>query len=226
MPSLYGAPYVSVGTISGRYPTRFLLYQDEHQDIRLTDFVRTVILLICLTDPALQASLNLRPNTDAITDFDGRDLGADFHGFANYFVADTDGEGDVAPPATNGVHVRAADATGFDLDIDVIVFEWFGFELRVGSIGILLCGECGPYFFLLKIGPFGLVFDHEAFECVWVTHVDNLSCNVRISRLVKALKRKFSSFSRFQQLCLWRSEAKDFKLKQKRKGSPVAVMMT
>lgn len=135
--------------------------------------MRTIILLICLTDAALQTSLDLRTHTNAITHFHGRDLGANFHRFANHLVAHADREGALAPAAADGVDIGATDAAGVNLNVYIIVFEGFGFELRVGSTSMdrLICGEHGPYFFLLELGPFGLVFDHEAFKSVWVSHL-------------------------------------------------------
>lgn len=71
----------------------------------------------------------------------------------------TDAEGEVllAPAAGDGVKVAAADAAGFDLDVDIVVFEWLGLVLLLCEVELLSGGGAG---------------DLESGEGVWVNHCE------------------------------------------------------
>jgi hypothetical protein len=47
-------------------------------------------------------------------------------------VTDAEGEFLVAPAAGDGVHIGGADAAGLDLNLDVVILEWFGYDLEAG----------------------------------------------------------------------------------------------
>ena len=96
----------------------------------LTNFIRTIILLIGLADLTLKARTDLRSHTNAVSDLHGRDLVPNFDRFADDFMTDADRKGTLAPAAVNGVDIRAADAAGFNLYVDVAGFERFRFELK------------------------------------------------------------------------------------------------
>lgn len=88
-----------------------------------------VVLVIAPALFAFEARLDLGTNADAVANFDGADFGPDLDSLANDFVANADRQRDFAPAAVDAVHVGATDATAFDGDVNVMVFEWFGFEL-------------------------------------------------------------------------------------------------
>ena len=45
-------------------------------------------------------------------------------------MTDAEGEFLVAPAAGDGVHIGGADAAGLDLNLDVVILEWFGYDLE------------------------------------------------------------------------------------------------
>jgi hypothetical protein len=49
----------------------------------------------------------------------------------NDFVTDADGKRRFTPSSVDLVNVRTTDTAAFDLDVNVVVAERFGFELRV-----------------------------------------------------------------------------------------------
>lgn len=48
----------------------------------------------------------------------------------NHLVADTERQWSFAPATSDGMNVRPTDTASNDLDVNVTVLEWFGFELR------------------------------------------------------------------------------------------------
>jgi hypothetical protein len=91
--------------------------------------VWAVILVVALALWALQAGPDLSTNTDSVADLDSLDLGADLDGMTNNFVTDADRHGSFTPAAVDSVDIGAADATAFNLDVDVIVTKLLGLEL-------------------------------------------------------------------------------------------------
>jgi len=96
------------------------------------DRVRAVVLLVRLAVVAGQVGLDLGAYTDAVADFDGRDIFADLDGLADDLVADAEWQRDIfAPAAGDGVDVGGADSAGVNGDVDVAVFE--GLELELSA---------------------------------------------------------------------------------------------
>lgn len=71
----------------------------------------------------------------------------------------TDAEGEVllAPAAGDSVQVAAADSAGFNLDVDIVVFEWLGLVLLLCEVELLSWRGAG---------------DLESGESVWVNHCE------------------------------------------------------
>ena len=138
--------------------------------------MRTVVLVIRLAKLALQAGANLGTNSNAISNFDGGHLVADFDSLANDFMTNADWEGAITPTAIDCVDIGAADPAAFNLDVDITVFELLRFELILLS-GMGSCksplSRVPPvaHFFLLKITPLALILDHVALKCFWVRHL-------------------------------------------------------
>ena len=89
-----------------------------------------VVLLICFTELALQACLDLSAHANAVSNLDRGHFVSDFDGFTNDFVADANGERAVSPSASDGVYIGSAYTAALNLDVDVPVLEWFWLELR------------------------------------------------------------------------------------------------
>jgi len=70
--------------------------------------------------------------------------------------------------------VRAAHSAGIDLDIDVAIFELLWLELQRCSVIVATAAihVISTHFLLLELSPFLLIFDHETFESIWITHCD------------------------------------------------------
>lgn len=134
--------------------------------------MRTVILIIRLAKLALQTGTDLSANTNAISNLDGCHLVADFDSLANDFMTDTDGERAVAPTASDGMDIRAADSAALNFNVNITVFELLRFELRMRSAmyGNEASISMVAHFFLLKVTPFALILDHVALEHLWVRH--------------------------------------------------------
>src|SRR5690606_23505597 len=117
---------------------------------------RAIIFIVALAVVALQATPNLRANTDTVSLLHGGDLGTGLENLADDFVADDERSLDFTPTAGDGVEVGTADAAGMNLDVDVVVFELFGFILR-GWSELLLWGEMiwagGSYLVTGELGP-------------------------------------------------------------------------
>lgn len=96
------------------------------------NLMHAISLIVVLALLALQTRVDLGADADALALLDQRHFGPDPHRFPDDFVAAAEGEVLGAPAAGDGVHVGAADAAGFDLHVDIVVFEWLGFELEKG----------------------------------------------------------------------------------------------
>ena len=97
--------------------------------------MRAIILIICFAKFALQTSSNLSADTNAISNLDGGHLVADFNGFTNNLMTDTDWKWAVAPTTSDGMNVGTTNTAAFDLDIDITIFKFLGFELEMQSEG-------------------------------------------------------------------------------------------
>ena len=97
-----------------------------------TNHMRAVILVIVLAVLAFQASPDLSTNTNAISNLDFFYVLTNFDGTSDDLVAYTDGHGCITPASVDRVHIAATDTTAFGFDVDVVVGERFGFELRMG----------------------------------------------------------------------------------------------
>lgn len=95
-----------------------------------TDLVRAVVLIIRLAVLAHQAGPDLCPDTNTVSDLDGRHFVADLDGMANDLVANAKRKACFAPATGDGMDVAAADTTGFDPDVNITLAERLGFELR------------------------------------------------------------------------------------------------
>lgn len=74
---------------------------------------------------------------------DGRHVLADLDSLSNHLVAYVEGTLMLASPASDGVHVRTTDATGFDLNVNVHVHvaEGLGLELVLSEFVPRLVGK-------------------------------------------------------------------------------------
>ena len=139
-----------------------------------TNFIRAVVLLICLAELTLHTGTDLRAHTHTVSDFYGLDLGANFDCLANDFVANAYGQWALSPAASDGMNVGATDPARVDFNVDVVVFELFWLELY--NELVLRAIESWAEFanlFLLEVGPFALILDHKTFESIWVAHICN-----------------------------------------------------
>lgn len=98
-----------------------------------TNHVRTVVLVVCLAELALQAGTDLSAHTNTVSNLNGCHLIADFYSLANDFMTDADGKRAITPTASDGMNIRAADSAAFNFDVDITVFELLRFELRIYS---------------------------------------------------------------------------------------------
>ena len=92
--------------------------------------MRAIILIVRLADLALQASSNLSTDTNTVPNLNCRHFVAHLDCLANDLVTDTEGKRDISPASGYAVDITAANTTAVDLDIDVTIFEWLGFELE------------------------------------------------------------------------------------------------
>lgn len=92
--------------------------------------MRAVILIIRFAVLALQTGPDLCTNTNAVSDFDGCHLVADFDGVSDDLVADAERKACFPPPTGDSMDVATADTTGFNPDVNITLAEWLGFELR------------------------------------------------------------------------------------------------
>ena len=120
--------------------------------------MRAIVLVGIFAVGALEASPDLCADADTITLLDGLDVLADPDGLANDFVAYAERTLELAPAASDGVHVGAADAAALDLDVDVGPGKGLGLEFA--SLELVPC--------------LGRV-DGEALKGIWVAHLGCLS---------------------------------------------------
>ncbi len=145
--------------------------------------MRTVVLVVRLAKLALQTGTNLSTNTNTVSNLDRCYLVTDFDSFADNFMSNADWERAIAPAASDGMDIRAADSAAFNFDVDVTVFELLRFELEMWSgIGRSETSDSiAAHFFLLKVTPFALILDHVALEHLWVRHLGlRLRLNLRL----------------------------------------------
>ena len=144
----------------------------EEAGILLTNLVRAVVLVVRLADFALEASLDLSSDPNAVSDLAGGHPFADLQDFADDLMADADGQWAFAPATGDGVDVGSADTASLDLDIDITVLEWLWLELRKRSIrdATRALSSRVSHLLLLEVAPLLLILDHETFEGVWVSH--------------------------------------------------------
>ncbi len=93
--------------------------------------MRTVVLVVRLAKLALQTGTNLSANTDTVSNLDRCYLITDFDSFADNFMSNAYWERTIAPAASDGMDIRAADSAAFNFDVDVTIFELLGFELEM-----------------------------------------------------------------------------------------------
>jgi hypothetical protein len=80
----------------------------------------------------------LSPNTNSVSDLACRDLVPNRNDLANDFVAHTErSDCKLAPAASDGVNIRAADAAALVYNINIVCFENFGSELQKLSLNLL-----------------------------------------------------------------------------------------
>ena len=139
-----------------------------------TNLVRTVVLVVRFAKLALQTGTDLGTNTNTVSNLDGCHLVADFDGLTDDFVTDADWERAIAPTTSDGMDIRAADSAALNFDVDVSIFEllWFELEIRLVIGRSEASDSIANHLFLLKVGPFALIFDHVALKHVWVRHVE------------------------------------------------------
>ena len=134
-----------------------------------------VVLIITLALLALEAGPDLSSNTDPVSNLAAGHLVANLDCMANNLVANTDGQRNFTPASIDAVDVGAADTAALNLDVDVVGAELLRFELCRMSASLPFISKLpqlrSTNLLLLESGPVLLAFDHEAFECVWVTHV-------------------------------------------------------
>lgn len=102
---------------------------------------------------ALQARPNLRSNANSIANLAQGDLVSHPEYLSDNLVADADGVRRGAPAGGKGVHVRLADATSLNFNVDVVGFEGLGLVLA-----------------LMEGGPAFGALDEEAGEGIGVAH--------------------------------------------------------
>jgi hypothetical protein len=87
------------------------------------------LFLISFAVVASQISADLCADTNTITNFDTFHIFADLDCSSNDFVANANGERDLAPAAGDGVNITAAHSACVDGNVDIMVFERLKLEL-------------------------------------------------------------------------------------------------
>lgn len=95
--------------------------------------MRAVILIVRLADPALQASLNLSTDTNAIANLHSRHLVANFDSLSYDLMTNADRDSSWSPATCDGMDVRATDTAALDFDVNIAVFEWLWLPLQTRS---------------------------------------------------------------------------------------------
>lgn len=96
---------------------------------RLTHLVLAVGLVVALAFLAVQTRVDLRADAHAVANLGVRYLGADLDDVADDLVARHQRPVLVAPAARGRVHIRAANAAGRDLDVNVVIAKRLRLEL-------------------------------------------------------------------------------------------------
>lgn len=97
----------------------------------LTNHVRAVVLIVRLALGTVHARLYLSTDTNSVSWLDSLDLWPNTQNLTDDLVTHADGrDGQIAPASSNCVNIRAANATTFAFDIDIIIFEYLGGELQ------------------------------------------------------------------------------------------------
>lgn len=136
--------------------------------------MRTIVLVVRLAKLAFQTGTDLSANTDTVSNLHGCDLVADFDSLADNFMTDADWEWAVAPPAIDSMNIGAADTATLNFDINITILKLLRFKLglcsaaRRSGAGDLMAA----HFFLLKLTPLALIFDHVALEGLRVRHYE------------------------------------------------------
>jgi hypothetical protein len=142
--------------------------------------VWAIILIITLALGALQTRPYLCADTNAVTDLDVSNLGADLDRLAHNFMAYTDGCRRLSPAASNGMNIRPTNTAALNLDINVVFAKLFGLELRnrypsamvsVKTVVWLWSWGDGTYALLFELLVLAKLINHEAFELVRVRHL-------------------------------------------------------
>lgn len=89
-----------------------------------------IVLIARLAHVALQASPDLRTNTNPVTHLHGGGLGTQSNDLANHFMTHTDGEAGLTPAAGDGVDITAANTARLNGDLDIALTERLRFELN------------------------------------------------------------------------------------------------
>lgn len=99
----------------------------------LVQFLNTkvmhLLLLVRLAILTSQIGSDLSTNSYAVTNFDVLYCFADSDGSADNFVANTDWKRGFTPPTGDGVDIAAADTTGINCNVNVVILERLEFEL-------------------------------------------------------------------------------------------------
>ena len=93
--------------------------------------MRTVVLVVIFAILTFHAGPDLSSYSNTITLLDALHLGTDFDCFTNDFVAHGERKRDFTPTSIDAVDIGTAHAAAFDLDVDVVVSKFLGFELFV-----------------------------------------------------------------------------------------------
>ena len=91
--------------------------------------MRAIVLVVGLADLALEARLDLSADTDAVANLAGGHFVTSFDHFTDNLMTNADWQRAVPPAPVDGMKVGAADTAGFDLNIDIAVFEWLWLKL-------------------------------------------------------------------------------------------------
>ena len=149
--------------------------------------MRAVVLVIRFAKLALETGTDLSANANTVSDLDSCHLVADFDRLANNFMTDADRERTIAPTASDGMDIRAADTAALNFDVDITIFKLLWFELGTRSTMCRMeaIDSMNAHFFFLKVSPFALILDHVALEHFWVRHLD---CGSRRNRWLRLSK--------------------------------------
>ena len=129
-----------------------------------------VVLVARLADFTFHTGPYLSANTDTVSFFDLRDLVANFDGLSYDFVAHTDWQRTVTPPASDCVDIAPTHTASVDLDINILLAKGLCFELVPGQRCWKETSRLATYLLLFEVTPFLLRIHHEPLESVWIAH--------------------------------------------------------